>query len=122
MEVAFVVEEVDESGMIVEVEVEVGVGVNVDVDVGVGVDISITDVEGAAADEARVALDTAEAPVLKGTFCLCMRSNSAADAKESTASSAENMKAVDCDRSIFECWIETNTTPMFKTAEPMLDD
>ena len=75
-------------------------GVIVDIELGVEVVVSSVEVEEATAVEKVVELAADDPPVLSGTFCLCMRSNSAADTKESTASSAVNRKAIDCDRNI----------------------
>ena len=88
MDVGFAVENVDEAGVVVDIEVDVEI------------DVSLVEDEEAIAVEKVVELAADDPPVLKGTFCLCMRSNSAADAKESTASSAVNRKVVDCDRNI----------------------
>lgn len=113
VEVAFVVESVDDSGVVVDIDVGV--------EVVVEVDVTSVEVEEAAAVEKVVELAAADPPVLKGTFCLCIRSNSAADAKESTASSAANRKATGCGRSILDRLQETRWM-MVKTAELMLDD
>lgn len=105
----FVVENVDDSGVVVDIEV------------GVELDVSSVEVEETAAVEKVVELAAADPPVLKGTFCLCMRSNSAADAKESTASSAANRIAFDCDRNILnESWNKRCT--IVSTGNLSLDD
>ena len=94
VDTVFVVENVDEIGVVVDIKVDVDAGV------------SVVEVEEATAVEKVLELAADDPPVLKGTFCLCIRSNSAADANESTASSAVKRRAPDRDWNILNQFVE----------------